>query len=90
MTRIYLCSITGYYWFSKDGQTIELDNITISHGGRYTCTADNGVGDPITDHLHITVLCKYLNKSVIALTVKIKTSGMKTSSFTLSLSHSLY
>ena len=59
-----LCSITGYYWFSKDGQTIELDNITISHGGRYTCTADNGVGAPITEHLHITVLCKYLNKSV--------------------------
>jgi len=41
---------------SADGQTIELENMTISHGGRYTCTADNGVGDPVTEQLHVTVL----------------------------------
>ena len=84
----YLCSITGYYWFSKDGQTIELDNITISHGGRYTCTADNGVGDPITEHLYITVLCKYSNKYK-SVTAQIKTFRTKTSSWK-SLSLSLY
>ena len=28
----------------------------------YTCTADNGVGNPVTEEVLLTVLCKYINK----------------------------
>ena len=80
---------TGYYWFSADGQTIELENMTISHGGRYTCTADNGVGDPVTEQLHVTVLCKYSNKSVTAQIKTFRTITLSWKSFTLSLSLAL-
>lgn len=41
---------------SEDQETLQLDNVTVSHGGRYTCTADNGVGDPVTEHILLTVL----------------------------------
>ena len=43
---------------SEDQQTLHLDNVTISHAGRYTCTADNGVGNPVSEEVTITVLCK--------------------------------
>ena len=52
---------------SEDQQTLHLDNVTISHAGRYTCTADNGVGDPVTEHVLITVLCKYIIQYVSTL-----------------------
>ena len=67
-----VCTCTGNYY----GTQCQLDGevmlayffvmfIVLLFGGS-ACTADNGVGDPITEHLHITVLCKYLNKSVTA------------------------
>ena len=28
----------------------------------YTCTADNGVGNPVTEEVLLTVLCKYIDK----------------------------
>ena len=30
--------------------------------GRYTCTADNGVGSPATAHINLQVLCEYMSQ----------------------------
>ena len=29
---------------------------------RYTCTADNGVGNPVSEDITLKVLCKYFSK----------------------------
>jgi len=41
---------------SGNGTILSLENITSSHAGRYTCTADNGVGNPVREDIVLTVL----------------------------------
>ena len=48
---------------SENGKKLNLQNISENHAGRYTCTADNGVGNPVSEDITLKVLCKifYLN-----------------------------
>ena len=48
-----------YGIFSENGKKLDLQNITVNHAGRYTCTADNGVGNPVSEDITLKVLCKY-------------------------------
>jgi len=41
---------------SDNGSSLYLHNITTAHAGSYTCTADNGVGNPVTEEVLLTVL----------------------------------
>jgi len=41
---------------SGGGRTLSLSNISVSHSGVYTCIADNGVGNPVTDNISVSVL----------------------------------
>lgn len=41
---------------SQNGRKLHLANITINHAGRYTCTADNGVGNPVSEDITVKVL----------------------------------
>jgi len=41
---------------SSSGRKVHLANITINHAGRYTCTADNGVGNPVSEDITLKVL----------------------------------
>lgn len=41
---------------SDNGTSLSLHNITTSHAGRYSCTADNGVGNPVLEEILLTVL----------------------------------
>ena len=75
---------------SEDQQTLHLDNVTISHAGRYTCTADNGVGDPVTEHVLITVLCKYIIQYLSTLVCEYNCTSILNTSLTLSISLSLF
>ena len=49
-----------YCCYSGGGRTLSLSNISVSHSGVYTCIADNGVGNPVTDNISVSVLCEYL------------------------------
>jgi len=41
---------------SGGGRILSLSNISVSHSGVYTCIADNGVGNPVTDNISVSVL----------------------------------
>lgn len=41
---------------SENGKKLDLQNITVNHAGRYTCTADNGVGNPVSEDITLKVL----------------------------------
>jgi len=41
---------------SENGKKLELQNISEVHAGRYTCTADNGVGNPVSEDITLKVL----------------------------------
>jgi hypothetical protein len=43
---------------SENGKKLNLQNISENHAGRYTCTADNGVGNPVSEDITLKVLCK--------------------------------
>ena len=42
----------------EGGRKLILGNVTVSHSGSYTCTADNGVGQPASEQILIQVLCE--------------------------------
>lgn len=42
-----------------DGPILTLDKLERQQAGVYQCTADNGVGDPVTVDMRLDVLCKY-------------------------------
>lgn len=35
---------------------LHLQNVSMTHGGRYSCTADNGVGNPVSEEIQLAVL----------------------------------
>eukprot|EP00090_Calanus_glacialis_P006877 TRINITY_DN15378_c0_g1_i1.p1 TRINITY_DN15378_c0_g1~~TRINITY_DN15378_c0_g1_i1.p1 ORF type:complete len:468 (-),score=49.34 TRINITY_DN15378_c0_g1_i1:75-1478(-) len=41
---------------SENGKKLNLQNISENHAGRYTCTADNGVGNPVSEDITLKVL----------------------------------
>jgi len=41
---------------SENGKKLDLQNISENHAGRYTCTADNGVGNPVSEDITLKVL----------------------------------
>jgi len=47
-----------------DGPILTLDKLERQQAGVYQCTADNGVGDPVTVDMRLDVLCKYTIKYV--------------------------
>ena len=50
--------INLYGTSSENGKKLNLQNISENHAGRYTCTADNGVGNPVSEDITLKVLCK--------------------------------
>ena len=43
---------------SPCGTILYLNNLTRSYSGNYTCTASNGVGQPISSRTELRVFCK--------------------------------
>jgi len=43
-----------------DGPILTLEKLERQQAGVYQCTADNGVGEPVTVDMRLDVLCKYL------------------------------
>ena len=44
---------------SDGGTKLHLPKISLNNAGKYACTADNGVGDPVSEEMNLKVLCKY-------------------------------
>ncbi len=42
------------------GPTWDLPNINRTASGTYRCTANNGIGNPVSHKLRVNVLCKYI------------------------------
>ena len=45
---------------TQQGPVLTMNNISQYQSGLYTCRASNGVGQPASQHINLTVLCKYL------------------------------
>lgn len=43
-----------------DGAVLTLDRIKVNDAGIYQCTAENGVGKPVSLDMKLDVLCKYI------------------------------
>lgn len=48
-----------------DGPILTLDKLERQQAGVYQCTADNGVGDPVTVDMRLDVLCKYWEAATV-------------------------
>uniref|UniRef100_A0A1B0B736 Ig-like domain-containing protein n=1 Tax=Glossina palpalis gambiensis TaxID=67801 RepID=A0A1B0B736_9MUSC len=42
-----------------DGPILTLEKVERQQAGIYQCTADNGVGDPVSVDIRLDVLCKF-------------------------------
>ena len=47
------------YRINLNGRKLVFLNVTISHSGLYTCSAQNGVGRPVSKHISLQVLCMF-------------------------------
>lgn len=43
----------------SDSSTLILDRVDRHHAGVYQCAADNGVREPVSMDIHLTILCEY-------------------------------
>lgn len=50
---------------SVDGPSLMIEQTNRHHAGTYMCTADNGVGAPITREITLNILCKLRTYFVI-------------------------
>lgn len=41
--------------------SLTIENMDRHKGGNYICTADNGVGSPVSSQLSLRVLCEYIH-----------------------------
>ena len=46
-----------------ESSSLKFPSVSRSDAGTYICTADNGVGPPVTAVIDLNVICKY-NKSI--------------------------
>ncbi|BES88706.1 Immunoglobulin domain [Nesidiocoris tenuis] len=44
---------------SVESETLTIDETTRHHAGVYICSADNGVGAPITREIALNIMCEY-------------------------------
>lgn len=45
----------------SDSSTLILDRVDRHHAGVYQCAADNGVREPVSMDIHLTILCKRIH-----------------------------
>lgn len=50
----------------SDSSSLILDRVDRHHAGIYQCAADNGVKDPVSMDIHLTILCKHIARYRIA------------------------
>ena len=48
------------HWIDASGSVLTLTDLGRTHSGNYTCTADNGVGPPVSRVTSVDILCKYI------------------------------
>lgn len=48
----------------SDSSTLILDRVDRHHAGVYQCAADNGVREPVSMDIHLTILCKYFISNI--------------------------
>lgn len=48
----------------SDSSSLILERVDRHHAGIYQCAADNGVKDPVSMDIHLTILCKPANLSI--------------------------
>ena len=44
----------------QGGKVLSIPNIKRTHAGNYTCTADNGFGEPEKQTVYVNVTCEYV------------------------------
>lgn len=52
-----------------EGSILTLERIERHQAGIYQCSADNGVGEPVTMEMKLDILCEYSNILVIIIDI---------------------